>query len=485
MDIDFRSDVHDDTRTAPQLRASLGTAQIIFMVLATAAPMAAVLGVLPVAFGLGSGAGLPLIILAAGVVLWFFSIGYTAMSRRIVNAGAFYTYVVRGVGPIPGLGAAFLAIISYVAFVCGAVGYFGYFAQSAAQDLLGLHLAWGWYSIAALFMIAILGYRQIDFSSRVLAVLLTVEFGILTALAASIVWSKGVSAFPHQSMSFHQATSGHPGIALMFAFTCFIGFESAALYSEEARDPRRSVARATYGSLAIIVLFYVLMSWVTVGAIGTRSISRVANESGGSMYFGLSDHYLAHWVTNCMEVFLATSIFATCLALHNVSSRYVFSLGRQACLPRVLGVAHPRHQSPHVASTTVSGVTTLIVVVCLASGAGSLIGLGTVGIGLGTVGIIALQAVTSVAVTAYLRREHRLLGAWTTTIAPLLGSGGLWLAVYLAIQKFDLLSGGSNRWINAGAPAVLAAALLGGLVFGAWLRSARPTVYADLKDDLS
>lgn len=468
-----------------QLRATLSTGNIVFMVLATAAPMAAVIGVLPVAFGLGNGAGLPMTILGAGLVLWLFSVGYTAMSRRVVNAGAFYTYVVRGLGPTTGLGAAFLAVVSYAAFVCGAVGYFGYFAQAAMQDLVGRHIGWGWYSAAALLAIGLLGFRQIDFSSRLLGVLLTLEFGILATLAASIVLHSGTTAFPTASMNPASAASGHPGVALMFAFTCFIGFESAALYSEEARDARRSVARATYGSLVIITAFYVLMSWVTVGAVGAGSISKEAADTGGYLYFGLSDQYLTHWVTDAMEVLLATSIFATALALHNVASRYIFSLGRQRCLPRVLGATHSRHHSPYVASFSVTVMTSSVVAVCIAYGVPSLIGLGTSGVSLGTVGIIGLQAMASAAIYGYFRRFPSDLSLWPRAIAPILGCLGLGFAVFLAVQKFYLLSGSTNAWLNVGLPACLAGAVATGSAYANWMRRARPAQFAVLREALT
>jgi Amino acid permease len=42
------------------------------------------------------------------------------------------------------------------------------------------------------------------------------------------------------------------GAALMFAFACFVGFESTTLYGEEARNPERTVPRATYVAIGLI-----------------------------------------------------------------------------------------------------------------------------------------------------------------------------------------------------------------------------------------
>ena len=98
------------TSASAGLRPTLSTGRIIYMVVACAAPMASVMGAIPVAFGLGDGAGLPLTFVGVAAVLGLFAVGYTAMSRRVVSTGAFYTYVIQGLGRIPGLGAASVAV---------------------------------------------------------------------------------------------------------------------------------------------------------------------------------------------------------------------------------------------------------------------------------------------------------------------------------------------------------------------------------------
>jgi len=56
------------------------------------------------------------------------------------------------------------------------------------------------------------------------------------------------------------------------AFTSFVGFESAAIYSEECRDPKRTVARATYIAVGLIAVFYALSSWLLGVAAGPDTI---------------------------------------------------------------------------------------------------------------------------------------------------------------------------------------------------------------------
>ena len=84
--------------TALQKNA-IGMWQIVFFVIAAAAPLTGMLGIIPVAIRLGNGAGVPGAFVAAGLILLVFSVGYAAMSRHVVNAGAFYAYLAQGLSP--------------------------------------------------------------------------------------------------------------------------------------------------------------------------------------------------------------------------------------------------------------------------------------------------------------------------------------------------------------------------------------------------
>ncbi|MCP9964869.1 hypothetical protein [Actinomadura madurae] len=106
-------------------RNRLGVAGIVFFVVAAAAPLVGMTGAVPIAIVLGNGAGVPGAYLAAGIVLLVFSVGYSAMSHRVTNTGAFFAYVGRGLGVVPGVGSAFVSLLAYVAVQLAVFGFFG------------------------------------------------------------------------------------------------------------------------------------------------------------------------------------------------------------------------------------------------------------------------------------------------------------------------------------------------------------------------
>ncbi|NHW87568.1 APC family permease, partial [Escherichia coli] len=51
------------------------------------------------------------------------------------------------------------------------------------------------------------------------------------------------------------------GAALVTAITGFVGFEGTVVFSEETKDPHRTIARATYIAVAVTGLLYGLSAW--------------------------------------------------------------------------------------------------------------------------------------------------------------------------------------------------------------------------------
>ncbi len=122
-------------------------------------------------------------------------------------------------------------------------------------------------------LVGVLGYRHIDLSSKVLGVLLVGEVGIVLVLVAAIVFRGGADGLSLAPFEPTQIASGSPGVGLMFAIAAFIGFEATAIFRDEAKDPERTIPRATYTAVIGIGVFYTLASWGLVMAWGRTASS--------------------------------------------------------------------------------------------------------------------------------------------------------------------------------------------------------------------
>ncbi|NEB75758.1 APC family permease [Streptomyces sp. SID14478] len=464
------------TSGSPPRAGRLGTGHILFLIVAAAAPLSAMVGTVPLAFAFGNGAGVPAAFLFAGVTLLCFSVGYAVSARRTGGSGGFYAAVADGLGRPPAVATGFTALLAYNCATVGLTGALGYFTQLVLAAH-GFTVSWQWCAAAGLVLTAALGYRDIAVSARVLALLILGEIGVLLALDAAILVRQGGAALPTASFTPDTAMGQGLGVSLMFAFVSFIGFESAALYGREAKDPRRSVPRATYAAAVLIAGFYALTSWLAVGAVGSDRLHQVASRQMGDLFFVLGDDFLGPVGSTGLQILLCTSLFAATLALHSAANRYAQVLAEDGLLPAALGATHPRHRSPHRASIAQTVLTTVVVAGFAVAGLDPYADLTTSMLGLGTLGIVALQALAALSVLGLKVRGAVPRGDWwRTCVAPLLGFAGLTASVWLVVGNFDMLTGSSSAVIGA-LPWALVIVAAAGFGHAAWLRAARPARY--------
>ena len=121
----------------------------MFFIVAASAPLTAVAGGQAATYLVTGNKGIPFLFIPLAIILGIFAVGYAAMSHHVADAGAFYTYVTRGLGRIPGVGTAFAALVSYNAMQIGIYGLFGVATAAFMSDKLGITLDWYWWCCSA------------------------------------------------------------------------------------------------------------------------------------------------------------------------------------------------------------------------------------------------------------------------------------------------------------------------------------------------
>jgi amino acid transporter len=475
-------------------RRALGVPDLVFFIVAASAPLTAVAGGQAATYLVTGNKGVPFMFIPLGIVLGLFAVGYAAMSRYVANAGAFYAYVARGLGKVQGVGAAFVALIAYNSMQIGIYGLFGVALGAFMSDKLGIDLAWwGWCLIGG-GVIGLLGVLQIDLNARVLAVLLCLEVVVVALFDFAIVADPGPQGLTATGFDPSVAFGTAVGATLTFCVASFVGFESAAIYSEECRDPKRTVARATFIAVGLIAVFYALSAWLLGVAAGPDTI--VDPAALGKAGFGTpdapdpttvlfitgADRLGAFW-GDAASLLFATSLFAALLSFHNAVSRYAFALGRERVLPRVFGHVNGRTGAPSVASITQTTLALAVVGVFALAGADPVLKLFTWLTNLGALGVLLLMAMTSFAVVGHFRREpHPDVTAWAGRIAPALAGVALVVVLVLGVLNFNVLitglTSGPTDTMTIVLPVILFGGGIVGLLVGAWLKARKPEVYA-------
>ncbi|MFT4041539.1 MAG: APC family permease [Gordonia sp. (in: high G+C Gram-positive bacteria)] len=426
------------------LRGNLGPVAIVAMVLAAAAPLGVIGGPVPLAIATGNGAGFPATYVIATVVLLLFAVGFTAMTPFVRQAGAFFSYVQTGLGHRPAIGTAFVAVITYAAMETAVYGLLGPQLNSISDLFGGPTLPWWVWAIAGFVVVTYLGYRNVELSSRVLGVLLLAEILIIVVLDAVIIGRGGAHGLSTGIVNPTAITSGAPGIGLLFAIISFLGFEATAIFRDEARDPDRTIPRATYAALLVIGVFYTVSSWALISAWGDAESVTAATKSGGTMLVDTAQKYLGTVSADIIQILFVTSLFACILSFHNVVSRYLFALSNEGYLPVRFGTPHPRHGSPHVASLALSAVIVVLVLVAVVADLDPAIEFYTWLSGITTVGVLVLLILTSAAVLVYFAKDTHGISRWRVTVAPAAGLIGVVAFFGLILANLSSLVGGSS-----------------------------------------
>src|SRR5580693_10007666 len=84
-------------------RDRLGVPAVLAFILAGVAPLTVAAGLIPTAYAVTGLTSIPAAFLAVAVILAVFATGYTAMSRSIQHAGAFYSFIAHGLGRAAGV----------------------------------------------------------------------------------------------------------------------------------------------------------------------------------------------------------------------------------------------------------------------------------------------------------------------------------------------------------------------------------------------
>lgn len=462
-------------------RARLGVWPLVWIVMAAAAPLTVVAGGATAGFAVTGITGIPLAYVMIALILAVFSVGYVAMSRKVVNAGAFYTYITHGLGKTAGVAGSFVAVAGYNLMQTGLYGGFGVAAHDFAAPHLDFSAPWWIWAIAAWALIAVLGGRRIDLNGRVLAVLLIAEIAVAIILAVVQVSHPAGGDIELTTLSPGNLFTAGLGAALATAIAGFVGFEGTAVFSEESKDPQKTVARATYLALAIIGLLYAFCAWAMSVATGPDQIVAKATADGSQLIFNLSSPYVPAALITLGQLLFVTSLFAALLAFHNTCARYFYALGREGVLPAALGKTSPKTRAP-IYGSVLQTVIALVVISAYVIAAWDpftrMFFWLTV---LGGLAVLILMCATSIAVLGYFShpRNRDGVGAARGLLAPAIATVALGTVLSSTLTQMPTLLGvdptSPLRWQL---PGIFAVAAVLGVLWASVLKARRPDVYA-------
>ncbi len=247
-----------------------------------------------------------------------------------------------------------------------------------------------------------LSIRSIKASVQVDLVLLVIEVAVFLLLAI-IAIAKGGSGNSAAVFTPAASPTGFSGVGLgvVFGILSFIGFDAAATLGEETRNPRRNVPLAVGGALLFVGVFYVFVMYALTAGYGLNNPTNLKAFLADANPFVTLAHNDAPWLEQIVDICAVVGIFSCLMAIHNTTTRIIFSMGRDHVLPSILGRVHSRWFSPYTAIVAQTIFTLVVgIPVAIRLGPGATGAYGFTG-AIGTVAIVIVYMLSNIALIRY------------------------------------------------------------------------------------
>jgi amino acid transporter len=407
----------------------LGSADAVAQSLALLA-LAFAVSAAPALASATAGAAVPLAYVIAGVASLCLASVIVRFTRRIAHAGGLYTYTVRGLGPGVGFVAGWLYAIAFAVGISFVLIIAADFLSTVLTANTSVHLGWFPLYCILLALILIIALADIRISTRIQLAFAAVGVLAILVLSVTIVAKGGADGVTWRPFDPGIAPSGHGlALAVILAFTGYIGFEAAAVLGEEASQPRRVIPRAILGTVLIATVYFIFVTWAQAIGYGVAGAGRWAADP--TALATLSSRYIGHWYSTLVDIVVVVDAFVAALAGVHLTARTLFAMGRDGGIPRVFAATTPRFRSPYV-GIGVSVVLTLVLGAWLGRhfGPGTYFALMATTASLGILFVYALVAIAGMVFFWKARQEGQSYNVILDVVLPVIAVAICGYAIY-------------------------------------------------------
>ena len=347
----------------------------------------------------------------------------------------------------------------------GSTGFLGYLISDMLRAGFGVRVPWWLIALVTFAVIWTLTHRGIRISAHVTAILGGLELMIMLSLAITFLIHPGPGSRYLAPLDPSLSPHHFGGIlaGMVFSILALSGFEGPAPLAQESRRAGTSVGQAVMLSLIATGVFYIFTSYASAIGWGTGDMVAFANHA--NPYYALGH---ALWGGGWWFVVLAliNSSVGVGLASTNSASRVLYTMGQAGTLPPRFGRIDPLHQTPTfaIAIVQIVGIAAVLLIGLLLK-PDYIFGLLET---IATLAVIVIYCMANLALTSYMRREHREdFSVWHHIVSPWIGTLALLPVLFVTIYPVP-------AWPYNITPYLFLGALVGGFIYMQRLESRKP-----------
>ena len=336
---------NDGTRGRVELRRELGLASAALLVVGGIIGSGIFFTPAETARALPTAAQVFAVWLVGGVIALAGALTYAELGAMMPDAGGAYVYIRRAFGPLPAFlyGWMLLLSIGTGALAAVAMGFAGYLARFVDLAPVGGPIGVAGATIALLTVTNYLGVKPGAFLQNVLAVAKILALGALILLGLALWTRLGAPPLVADPPAAREPAAAGWAAALVAVLFTIGGWQQMNAVAGEIRDPARTIPRALFLGIAIVIAIYLGTNAVYLRALGRDGVAasqavaadtaeRLVGPGGGT--------------------FIAIAAMLSILGFVNVvvlaTPRVFFAMARDGVFPAAAAKVHPRFGTPHV-----------------------------------------------------------------------------------------------------------------------------------------
>jgi amino acid transporter len=324
---------------------AVGLPGILMQGIATIAPAFAILAsfVFIVTY---AGLSTPWAYLFGGALLCLQALNAAQLAKVFPSAGGWYTWIARALHPRAGFFAGVLFSVWLPPVGALTLSYLAYTVlEPSIKAEYGVDVKWWIWVIAGLALVIFFAYQGIALSEKALIITGSIEILIMVALAITGLASAGPGGFswaPLNPGNFHLASNLFLGV--VFSIFAFSGWESTGPMAEESKNPKRNVPIGLVGSVIILMIYFVFVTWGYLVGIGVDKVGTIPTATAWPVATFAQHVWSGAWVFLLFA--LLNSAIAVSIACFNGGTRTWYGMGRSGVLPATLGKVNPKRKTP-------------------------------------------------------------------------------------------------------------------------------------------
>jgi amino acid transporter len=324
---------------------AVGLPGILMQGIATIGPSFAILAsfVFIVSF---AGVVTPWAFLFGGILLGLQALSAAQLAKVFPSAGGWYTWIARAFHPRAGF---FAGVLFSIWLPPVATLTMSYLAKTVLEPSIkaeyGVDIPWWIWVVVGVALVIFFAYQGIAISEKALIITGLIEIVIMVALAFTGLVSPGRGGF-----SFAPLNPGNFGLAgnlflgVVFSIFAFSGWESTGPLAEESRNPKRNVPIGLVGSVAVLTVYFVFVTWGYLVGIGVSKVGTIPAATAFPVATMAQRVWGGAWVLLLFA--LLNSAIALSIACFNGGTRTWYAMGRSGVLPKMVGKVNPARKTP-------------------------------------------------------------------------------------------------------------------------------------------